>query len=361
MNPDEFPPPFSYMFSDLLANGHVLYESLRVQMPAPLSERSLAIEIIDYVKLNALATSCADGYVIRINRGVLQHAFGAALGLCCCPGFLPSVGDAADEVEPKLGARGFPPIPLTDQDDDTSVLIPRDQVRGTIAHMLADVAIHFLLYHEIGHIVGGHLEAFNAISGNTSSISEYGSTGRSKEDISLLHALECDADAFACHVSSNVITAKVMANEVRSLMQTDAWPPEDCAFITILTAVSVLFRMLSPTAPATIGAAQETYPHPAVRDFVVGCCILARGMGREQLSVEKVDDLLRDSVRNVEEVWADHCLHGQSLASPAAWAADVRRGADELFAAHAKHEQLLERHAHLPRRWHDWNWSSSKS
>jgi hypothetical protein len=46
------------------------------------------------------------------------------------------------------------------------------------------------------------------------------------------------------------------ANELRRLMQADAWRPEDCAYIGILTAVSLLFRMLNPNAPATIGAAQ---------------------------------------------------------------------------------------------------------
>jgi hypothetical protein len=152
-----------------------------------------------------------------------------------------------------------------------------------------------------------------------------------------------------------------MANELRSLMQTDAWPPEDCAFITILTAVSVLFRMFYPKAPATIGAAQGTHPHPAVRDFAVGCFILGRGMAREELSVAKVVDFVRESVRNVEEVWADRCLPGQSPASPDVWAADVRRGFDELLDAHAKYKELLEKHAHLPRRWQDWQWSSSES
>jgi hypothetical protein len=358
MTPDEFPSPFSNILADLLADGHVLYDSLCAQMPAPSREKSLAIEIINDVELNAQAANRDDGYVIRINRGAIQHAFGTALGLFCCPRFLPSVRNAAAEVEPKLGTHGFPPIPLTGQDNDTIVLVPQDGVRATIAHLIADVAVYFLLYHEIGHIVGGHLEALNAAYGSTSSISEFGSPVWSQEDISLLHAFECDADAFACYVSSNVLSAKVMAEEVRGLMQTDARPSEDCAFITILTAVSVLFRMLYPTAPATIGVAQGTHPHPAVRDFVVGCCILTRGLTEDQLSVAKLDDLLCDSVRNVEEVWADHCLNGQAPLSPAAWAADVRRGADELFAAHAKHEELLVRYAHLPRSWHDWKWPS---
>ena len=361
MEPDEFPSPFSNIFADLLAEGRLLHESLRSQMPTPWRERSLTIEILDDIQLNALTASRQDGYVIRVNRGVLQHVFGTTLGLCCCTDFLPNVGNAAGEMEPTLTAGRFPPIPLLEEDDDTNILVPRDQTRGTIAHMLAEIAIHFLLYHEIGHVVGGHIELLRSTPGTTWSLPEYTSTGSEERSTSLRHALECDADAFACHVSSNALTAKVMADEVSNLMQTDLWPPEDCAYITILTAVSVLFRMLYPTAPTTIGAAQGTHPHPAVRDFVVGSCALARGMAREQLTVVKLNGLLRDSVRNVEEVWAGHCLRGQTLAPPASWAADVRRGAHELFDAHAKHEGLLERHAHLPRRWHDWKWSSCES
>lgn len=126
----------------------------------------------------------------------------------------------------------------------------------------------------------------------------------------------------------------------------------------MLTAVSTLFRMLQPAAPVRVGTAEGTHPHPAVRDFVVGCCTLARGMAQEQLSVAMIDRLLCDSVRNVEEVWARHCLGGEQPAAPAIWAADVRRGAEELFEVHGKYEGLLEKHAHLPRRWHDWRWKS---
>ena len=166
--------------------------------------------------------------------------------------------------------------------------------------------------------------------------------------------LECDADAFASHLCWGVLTAERMAKEVRRLMETKAWPPEDCAFITILAAVSLLFRMLYPNAPATIGAAHGTHPHPAVRDFAVGCLILGRGMAHGQLSAEKVFNVVGKSAKNLEEVWADRCLGGQALAPSDVWAADVRRGFDELFDMHARHKELLEKHAHLPCVWHDW-------
>lgn len=356
MTPDDFMPPFSDIVAELLADGKVLYESLRAEMPASSRGKDLTIEVVNDGTLNASATSRDDGYIIQINRGALQHIYGAAFGLCCCPGFLPSVGNAAGEMEPKIEAGGFPPMPLTEGMDVAKVLVPETESRGTIAYLLADVATYFLLYHEIGHIVGGHLEALNARSGTTASISEYSVTKRSTEDVSLLHAFECDADAFACHVSMGLLTGKAMAEEVRHLMQRQAWPPEDCAFITILTAVSMLFRLLYPTAPATIDATRGTHPHPAVRDFVVGSCALARGMARGQLSVEKVDQVLEYSVRNVEEVWAKRYLGGQALASPAVWVADIQRGVDELFAIHSKYVDLLEQHSHVPRSWHDWKW-----
>jgi len=360
MRPDEFPSPFSDIFAELLTDGHLLYEGLRAQMSPPFCNKSLTIEIIDDVELDARAGPSDDGnYVIRFNRGALQHTYGTALGLCCCPGFLPSVGNAAGEVSPNLPDGRFPPIPLTDQDNDRNVLIPRDQVRGTVAHLLADIAVYFMLYHEIGHIVAGHSEVAVA-AGGIPMISEYHVADRKDAGIPLSHAIECDADAFASHVSWNVLTAKPMADELRGLMQTGTWPPEDCAYICVLTAVSLLFRMLYPNAPATIGAAHGSHPHPAVRDFAVGCFVLGRGMARGQLSVEKVFEVVRESARNVEEMWADRCLAGQALPSRDTWAANVMQRADELFTTHAMHRKLFEKYSHLPRRWHDWEWSLSE-
>ena len=355
MKPDEFPSPFDKMFANLLEDGQMLYESLRTKMVSPFCKRSLTIQIVDDMKLNAGVFCKNNNYFLRFNRGALQHILGATFGLCCCPAFLPTIGKP-DEVAPNLIEPGFPPIPLMDQDDGSNILIPQDQVRANIAHLLADIAIHFMIGHEIGHIVGGHIEALNAISNTTWTISEYRNTGNQNKKDPLRHAMECDADSFASHFLWWVHTGKPSSIELRKLMQTNMHSPEDCAFITLLTAVSILFRTLYPTAPITIGAAQETHPHPAVRDFVVGCCVLTRGQAHNKLSAAKLDDLLCNSVINVEQVWTNYCLHERTVVSSAVWVQDVMREAKNLSAIYSKYKNLFEKHAHLPRIWHDWEW-----
>jgi hypothetical protein len=70
----------------------------------------------------------------------------------------------------------------------------------TVAEILAKLALEFLVYHEIGHIMGGHLEIQRTISGSCR-ISEFERPVNEWDEWALGHVLECDADAVACHVS----------------------------------------------------------------------------------------------------------------------------------------------------------------
>lgn len=349
MEPNEFAEPFSHMFRDLIEEGQLLYDSLGKVMREPWRGRTLAIEIVNDLRLNAYAATVDDNYLIRINQGVFRHIYGTAYGLFCCPEFMPSIGDSLREKGPSIRDHRFAPMPLTESAD--AINVPNDQVRGTIAHMVGDVASHFILYHEIGHIVGGHLEVVDA-----SSIAESGMRWSSTSEALFRQVLECDADAFACHVSSDVLMPGQLATEVQRLMKSETWEPAECAFIAYLTGVAVLFRLLCPDAPANVGTANGSHPHPAVRDFMVGVCAFARGVGRQQITIDALNDLLSKSVMNVERTWSDLGLAGQATAASADWAQDVRSSADVLFAEYAARAQFLDGYSHVPRQWHDWDW-----
>lgn len=184
--------------------------------------------------------------------------------------------------------------------------------------------------------------------------------GSQSDHFRLLQILECDADAFACHVTSALHLDKKMESVASEIVKVVDSSPEDRTHITYLAAVAVLFRLLSAGAPSEVAVSDTSHPHPAVRALIVGCCALARSLSRmeatESTAEALLDRMLTRSIRNIENVWAEFCLPGQVSQTPDVWAAGVRAGAHTLFGTYESERARLEQFAHLRRSWHDWQW-----
>ena len=360
MRTEEFEAPYRAILDHMLDAGATCYESLRAHMRKPWNARPLEIHIVDDPRLNAVATSCDGTFLIHVFRGAVERIYGTMYGLLSCPTFLSTIGDARREARPEhMTGSGFPPFPLLrvtgPPPTSTDLVIPQDPLRQTVAMHLATVALEFLLYHEIGHIVAGHLEIRSA-RGLDASISERHNALGQDQASELLRVLECDADAFAGHMCWGVETDEEMANAIRDIVNAGGSVREHIASITCLVAVGALFRTLYPSAPLRIGSSKSSHPHPALRACVVCCCAVARAMHGGRLTAEHCDAFLGYTVRSVEDTWADLCLGGSSPEPPSQWAQSVQNGVSDLLDSHASKRSLLEQYSHLPRRWHDWEW-----
>lgn len=358
----DFQKPFRQILDDLVEMGYTLYESFRPYMRKSFDQCGFEINITDRPELNACTTTCNDTYKVHVFRGAVEHIFGTMLGLLSCPTFLPEIGNAAREVTPSICGGAFLPMPLlrnvAAHHTQVDVPIPSDSVRTTIAHLLSTIALDFLLSHEIGHIIAGHHEILHSFGMNTT-ISEYQSGRGPTERYALRQVLECDADAFACHTSSGVHTHDKMANIVRELANATTWPATQAAHVMYLTAIGALFRALNVTAPARIEANKTAHPHPAVRGLIVTCCTVARSLHGKLLAQSEVESALFRSVRNIEDVWVELFLPGQNPEPPLAWFATLWDQSRKLFDLYASEESRLENYAHVPRRWHDWEWPTN--
>ena len=358
LDPDQFESPFDRIVGDLIQDGRSLYESLRSAMRARWKQRSLEILIVDNVTLNAYATENAGGDCIYVFRGALERIHGTTCGLLSAPAFLPGIGNVGVDVPPKgLPPGGFPGIPLlrdaSKADQSTPLFWPNDQTRMTFAQMLADIALDFLVCHEIGHVVGGHLDIARTNHGETE-IAEFERGVSNSDELTLRHVLECDADAFASHVTSFLHTHPKNAQLTLDTFNPSGWAPRDFALLKYLTAVGVLFRVLYPRAPIRISRCKSSHPHPAVRAFLVASSTMARQLADGSVEANALERIVRHSVRNIEDVWADLCLPGQNPEAPAIWAQNVQDGARELGELYGNARSLLDQHARLRRRWHDW-------
>ncbi len=323
-------------------------------------QRALEILIVDDPSLNACVTYDDDRDRISISRGAFEHIYGTILGLLGAPAFFPAIGKAELETPPQnLPAQGFPQVPLlrdaSNGEVDTRVRFPNDETRMTAVPILADLALEFLVYHEIGHIVGGHLEIPQG-NQRLPTISEFKQATDDTDDHTLRHVLECDADAFACDITSGVHTNHEMATLVRDLVNASQWESRDFALLTYLMAIGILFRVLHPHAGANVNRGKSSHPHPAVRACLVASSTVAHAVFAGAITWSRVEDIMKDSVRNIEDVWADLFLPGQNPEPPELWAEHVRSAAMGLLRSYGNARSLLARYARLPRRWDDWKW-----
>ena len=77
-------------------------------------------------------------------------------------------------------------------------------------------------------------------------------------------------------------------------------------------AVGALFRVLYPNAPRRINAYKSSHPHPAVRACLIASSAMARGLCDGSFTPTSLNKIVAESVRNIEDVWADLCLSGQN-------------------------------------------------
>jgi hypothetical protein len=364
LNPDEFTPPFDEVVEELVQKGRSLHELLRDYMQPRWKNRSLKVIVVDSSELNAYAA--ADGHhdSIYIFRGTLERLYGTILGLLSTPSFLPAIGSIHVEVVPEnLPANGFPPVPLlrnaSNADECTPVFFPNDQTRMDVGAMMVDLALEFLIYHEIGHVVGGHLEIPRS-SASPSTISEFARPVNESDACIPEQVLECDADAFACHVTSWVHTRDAAAQTLCHLGNSSESRPKDFALVTFLVATGTLFRVLYPTAPVKISQFNSTHPHPAVRACLVASSAMAWGVFDGNYTATSLNDIVATSVGNLEDVWADLYLPGQNPEPGAAWGQSVAKAAIKLFESYGNSKSLLDQYARIPRRWNNWQWPETK-
>ncbi len=348
LRPEEFEGVFRTLFVNVVEQCRNLYEPLRQHLKPPWHDRELIIRIIDNSELNAAASSDSSADYITVNLGAVERIFGTAYGLLSTPSFLPNVGNAAAENKPQTLFNGFPPMPLVRTSRPPAVIatrIPNDPTRLLIAMHLAELAIEFLLFHEIGHVVGGHLEF---IGHNT--LMELDST-RHLQGPSMSQILECDADLFACDIMSAVQMTDEAADNEYSLAPNVPWSKRDFALLTYCTALGMLFRVFYHGASVDVACSNSTHPHPAVRASLVCSYAFTRAMQRDWTTVSSLGDITAASIRNIEEVWAELILPGQCPKPLEEWVVEVAAQTKELVAAYRRQEHKLDAVARITRVW----------
>lgn len=150
--------------------------------------------LIDKDEVNAFAMEKDGINIIVLHSGTISKILYAASVLMLSDAFLPEVGDMTacyHTISPDM-------LTLKTDNANDSILkmtVSGDPYRENIGYMIACLAIHFIVYHEVGHHMKGHVkrlkEKYNLF------YSETPYTGISDEYLEERKQMELEADMYA--------------------------------------------------------------------------------------------------------------------------------------------------------------------
>lgn len=353
-DPSTLAEPFASLLHELEQSAHLLVDNFRKHMSEEWAKRPLAIAFTNSDDVNACAIKGASTDYILISIGAVGRVYGTMAGMLSMPTFLEEVGNADHEESPAESLpTGFPALPLLRKDHGDAPIRfykPEDPLRFAFSMQLASMALHFLVTHEVGHVVCGHLELLEQM-GLEATVPEFRSF-RTGPRMPPLHVLECDADTFAAHVQSFVDLQSAPEGHWESQFGWRGVSDSDACFIAHAVAVAVLFRMLDNDGYAPDKLNPSCHPHPAVRSnsAIARSFSLACGAGLRKM--KELARLAEASLVPVEEAWLALELPGQRLGDGSTWAEQVARLTAELTREYERWKKVLVGYARIPPRWH---------
>ncbi len=138
----------------LLADWHI--ESHSSNEGLLVFADALYIDLVDNRSFNAFATCIDEQEFVGVFAGAVDFLFRCFLSFMSDPDSLPEVGAASGE---KGGTILW--SDLNPGAEPNMSLIPRDTKRRDAAVLLALHAAHFLVHHELTHLVRGHIDLLN--------------------------------------------------------------------------------------------------------------------------------------------------------------------------------------------------------
>jgi hypothetical protein len=220
-------------------------------------------DYIDSLELNACAFSAEGRGFIGINAGTVALIYILFRRMLADPNILPSIGNVHTELsDPPL----FNALQLGA--DHSAFLhasiIPKDPVRQSYAHLLAELALDFLFAHEYGHISNGHVYFNSDTTGQPFIVEIRRGISSGQADLTS-QTLEMDADCDAVLQGLEKIFGRI-----RDIgMIREDWRPFygdfQTAFFTWAFSFYSLFRLFGSEPINFSEAESASHPPPSIR------------------------------------------------------------------------------------------------
>ncbi len=355
LDPTALAEPFDNILTDVIDFANNFFSSLQGAITFPWSSRPLHVSFVNDKNVNAFAGKKKNFDYIFINAGVIEKIYGTMMGMLSIPTFLPGIGSIENEEAPEQALNGgFPRMPLLRkgvEPEPFQICIPADEHRNSFAMWLAECAVTFLVLHEIGHVLAGHLEILEQ-QGLAPQIAEFSDSRMTGEAMPPTGILEYDADTFASHAASFLDLHPKSDSDWEGVFDWDNVPGKEAGFIAHAVMISILFRVLEVRGQAPQSLNLTSHPHPAVRSNLAISRSFSLACDSERFTVTDLPRIIQSSLIPFEETWAELGLPGQRLGNPSTWAQPIARLSDQLSQEYERWQPSLKDVARLPRRWH---------
>ncbi|MEO6978916.1 MAG: hypothetical protein ABI113_11080 [Mucilaginibacter sp.] len=175
------------------------------------------IGIIDSYDVNAIVMKDNGIYFIGLFNGAILWIHEIFRILLSCPNVLPEIGESHNEqlAEKIMTAQFINLEHYVNVTQPKSIAMPKDPIRIDVANHFASNIIVFLLLHEYGHIVNGHVDALNSLYQNQAfeeklTNAEMNCLQKNNADyIMFRQTCEYDADAWATNILLQFVNHRV--------------------------------------------------------------------------------------------------------------------------------------------------------
>ena len=276
--------------------------------------------LVRSTQLGAEALKSRGGYEVRLTVAlptIIHFTFNCLLRT---PQFMYGVGDAVSEQPYRTSSTRIPlslPRGIALEKAIVSITAlsrPADERRAAAAALLTELAVAFCAYHELAHLLLGHIDAMQRWSGRARLLEMAERTGVSQPDGKTRLVWEYEADL----VAANMLLQDMMDPGVEGVFKEVYGPIAETdalsRFQAMLGATLVVFLLISQVTPRD----RRTHPEPLVRFAAIAndsAAALAEQQPQLKLSFQDAGEAVNDVALSTLSGWRALGL-GTSAASP---------------------------------------------
>lgn len=249
----------------------------------------IILNFIDNHTINACATKYKGHYLIGINIGTLEIINYMLLRAFAHPDVLSQFGNIKEETPPSkiFNAQIQTMDQLIAAFDLTEAVAPVGSERRQLAMILTGDVMHYIVCHELIHIINGHVDYRNSKLGNYY-LDEDQHTILTEDQALFSQTLEMDADSIAMNIIFNLNRFSIRHPEIivpgcEFIYQNEA----DRLFLSCFS-INFYWRLFGMNKPTFQSIKYSTHPSAAMRQFMIASTIVSKLIVLKETDLEEI-------------------------------------------------------------------------